>query len=247
MHRRSTRGGRRGGIATAAAALCIACGLGLIGTTLASQRPDPQMPPVSVVSETPVAAPEPGDAWFRRLRERDAAEAPQAVTGPVLPASEPVRLAIPSIGVDSALQHLGQDAEGGLEVPAPGPRYDEAAWYRYSPTPGELGPAVLLGHIDSAAGGPSVFFRLGELQAGARIDVTRADGSAAVFVVDAVHRYAKKDFPTQLVYGDIDHAGLRILTCGGAFDRTTRHYLDNIVVFASLVSPGSIPPPVSGP
>lgn len=239
MQRRSTRGGRRGGIATAAVALCVAGGLGLIGTTLASQRPDAQMPPVSRETLAPSPTTEPGDAWFRRLRERHAAgDSPQAVTGPVLPASKPVRLEIPSIDVDSVLQHLGQDADGGLEVPAPGPRYDEAAWYRYSPTPGALGPAVLLGHIDSAANGPSVFFRLGELQPGARVAVTRADSSTAVFVVDAVHRYAKKDFPTQLVYGDIDHAGLRILTCGGAFDRTTRHYEDNIVVFASLAPSG---------
>lgn len=207
---------RRGVVATAAVALCLVGGLGLIGTTLASQRADPVMPqPVAGTVETPSPAAEP-------IAQR-----------PVLPPSRPVRLEIPAIGVDSALQHLGQDADGGLEVPQ-GPRYDEAAWYRYSPTPGAMGPAVLLGHIDSAANGPSVFFRLGELKGGDRIAVAREDGSTAVFTVDAVHRYAKKDFPTEVVYGDIDHAGLRILTCGGAFDRATRHYLDNIVVFASL-------------
>lgn len=212
MEQGRARGRRRGFLATAAVACCLAGGLGLIGTTLASQRPDPFMPPPSRVSEAP----------------------PPALERPALPPSKPVRLEIPSIGVDSVVQHLGQDAEGGLEVPAPGSHYDEAAWYRYSPTPGERGPAVLLGHIDSAADGPSVFFRLGELRAGARVVVTRADRSIAFFVVDAVHRYAKKDFPTRLVYGDIDHAGLRILTCGGAFDHASRHYLDNIVVFASL-------------
>jgi len=218
MEQSRTRGRRRGFLATAAAALCVAGGLGVIGTTLLSQRADPSMPTVSLQSDVPTLAP-----------------APVLDGEPTtLPSSKPVRLEIPSIGVDSVVQHLGQDAEGGLEVPAPGPHYDEAAWYRYSPTPGALGPAILLGHIDSASDGPSVFFRLGELRAGARISVTRADDSIAVFVVDAVHRYAKKDFPTRLVYGDIDHAGLRILTCGGAFDRATRHYLDNIVVFASL-------------
>lgn len=211
---------RRGNVATAAVALCLVGGLGLIGTTLASQRADPVMPPAIAASERPPPAPEP------------------AADRAVLPSSRPVRLQIPSIGVDSTVQHLGQDADGGLEVPQ-GPRYDEAAWYRYSPTPGAMGPAVLLGHIDSAANGPSVFFRLGELKAGDRIEVRREDGSIAVFAVDAVHRYAKKDFPTQVVYGDIDHAGLRILTCGGAFDRATRNYLDNIVVFASLVPPGA--------
>jgi sortase (surface protein transpeptidase) len=148
--------------------------------------------------------------------------------------SQPVELRIPSIGVISTLQHLGQAADGSLEVPAPGPRYNDAAWYKHSPTPGELGPAVLLGHVDSAADGPSVFFRLGELEPGDRVSVERADGATAVFTVDRVRRYSKDDFPTSLVYGDIDHAGLRILTCGGAFDDSTGHYLDNIVVFASL-------------
>lgn len=148
--------------------------------------------------------------------------------------SKPVALDIPAIGVDSVLQHLGQTPEGALEVPS-GDRYNDAAWYRYSPTPGSLGPAVLLGHVDSAAEGPSVFYRLGELERGDRISVERADGSIARFVVDEVRRYPKDDFPTDLVYGDIDHAGLRILTCGGAFDDAAGHYLDNIVVFASLL------------
>ena len=81
-----------------------------------------------------------------------------------------------------------------------------------------------------------MFFELGKLRPGDRVSISRADGSVAVFVVDGVHRYAKDDFPTKLVYGDIDHAGLRILTCGGAFDSATGHYLDNVVVFASLVN-----------
>ena len=76
---------------------------------------------------------------------------------------------------------------------------------------------------------------MGELRSNDRVVVTRADGSRATFVVDEVHRYSKDDFPTQLVYGDIDHAGLRILTCGGAFDDASGHYLDNVVVFASLI------------
>jgi sortase (surface protein transpeptidase) len=158
-------------------------------------------------------------------------EEPQAST---LPRSKPVTLDIPSIGVHSAVQYLGQTAEGALETPAPGPLYDTAAWYRYSPTPGSLGPAILMGHIDSAWNGPSVFFRLGELRPGDRVSITRADDSVAVFVVDRVSSYAKDDFPTDLVYGDIDHAGLRLITCGGAFDDATGHYLDNIVVFATL-------------
>ena len=99
-----------------------------------------------------------------------------------------------------------------------------------------MGPAVILGHVDSFEG-PSVFFRLGELVPGDRISVARADGTVAHFTIESVRRYSKEDFPTDFVYGDIDHAGLRILTCGGAFDDTTGHYLDNIVVFASLEWP----------
>jgi sortase (surface protein transpeptidase) len=141
---------------------------------------------------------------------------------------------IPSIGVHSELQSLGLTDDGALEVPA-GALYDQAAWYRHSPTPGSLGPAIVLGHVDSAANGPSVFFRLGELRPGDLVIVDREDGSTATFAVDEVHSYAKDDFPTKVVYGDIDHAGLRILTCGGAFDDSTGHYLDNVVVFASLL------------
>jgi hypothetical protein len=157
------------------------------------------------------------------------------VRGPILARSKPVHLVIPSIDVDSVVQYVGREADGSLEVPTPGPHYNEAAWYRYSPTPGSLGPAILLGHVDSANDGPSVFFRLGELERDDRISIERADGSTAVFQVDKVSRYAKDDFPTKTVYGNINHAGLRILTCGGAFDESTGHYLDNVVVFASLL------------
>lgn len=100
-----------------------------------------------------------------------------------------------------------------------------------------MGPAVIVGHIDSAAEGPSVFFRLGELQPGDRVSITRTDGTVASFSVDKVRRYPKELFPTDLVYGDIDHAGLRLITCGGVFDESIGHYLDNIVVFASLEEP----------
>lgn len=157
-----------------------------------------------------------------------------AAVASTLSRSRPLRLDIPSIDVHSAVRHLGQTPGGALEVPAPGPHYNDVGWYRHSPTPGSLGPAILLGHVDSAADGPSVFFRLGELRSGDLVSVTRADNSVAVFRVDEVHSYAKDDFPTELVYSDIDHAGLRIVTCGGAFDDSTGHYLDNIVVFASL-------------
>lgn len=105
------------------------------------------------------------------------------------------------------------------------------------PTPRSkpLGPSVIEGHVDSASGGASVFFRIGALVPGTKIRVARADGSSAVFAVDAVRRYPKDDFPTALVYGNTDHAALRLITCGGTFDRRTGHYRSNVVVFARLV------------
>lgn len=201
----------------------VAGGIGLAGISLASQ------------DRTPPAM---GDGSVSRRADDGGSKVRSAsskVRGPILARSKPVRLVIPSIDVDSVIQYVGQEADGSLEVPAPGPHYNEAAWYRYSPTPGSLGPAILLGHVDSASDGPSVFFRLGELEKDDRISIERADGSIAVFEVDKVSRYAKDDFPTKTVYGNIDHAGLRILTCGGTFDEGTGHYLDNVVVFASLL------------
>jgi sortase (surface protein transpeptidase) len=131
--------------------------------------------------------------------------------------------------------HLGQTAQGALQVPPRGPDYDKVAWYRNSPTPGSIGPAILVGHIDSAAKGPSVFYRLSALKRGDLVLVTRADRSVAVFKVDDVRRFRKRGFPTNLVYGDTDHAALRIITCGGAFDANVGHYVDNTVVLASLI------------
>lgn len=217
------RVGFGGVIATGAALATLLSGLALIGVALASQR-IPAEPALSRVDPSTVAAaPE--------------QERPPRIAGPsVLPRAKPVTLDIPAIDVHSVVRELGRTAEGALETPAPGPHYNDAAWYRHSPTPGELGPAILLGHVDSASEGPSVFFRLGELRRGDRISVTRADGSVAAFIVDEVRRYPKEDFPTELVYGDTDHAALRILTCGGPFDSVAGHYLDNIVVFASLIT-----------
>ena len=227
---------RRGSLATAIVILLFASGVGLIAVSIAAQERAPSVAMAGERERSYQRTTRP-DPWAgTRSATRKASGLPPGVKGPILPASAPVSLDIPSIDVHSDLQHLGQTAEGALETPAPGPRYDEAAWYRFSPAPGSVGPAVVLGHIDSASGGPSVFFRLGELQRGDRVSIERADGSTATFEVDFVRRYAKNDFPTRTVYGDIDHAGLRLLTCGGAFDDATGHYLDNIVVFASLTS-----------
>lgn len=153
----------------------------------------------------------------------------------VLPRSRPVRLRIPTIGLDASVDVVGLTAAGALQVPAAGPGYDLPAWYRGSPTPGELGPAVVVGHVDSWTG-PSVFFRLGALHPGDQVQVTRADGSRATFLVTGVRRYAKSRFPTRLVYGPVSYAALRLITCGGPFDRTSGHYRDNTIVFAVLTA-----------
>jgi Sortase domain len=155
-----------------------------------------------------------------------------AVSTPPLARSAPIRVQIPTIGVDSALMQLGLQADGSLQVPSVG---FPAGWYTGAPTPGELGPAILAGHVDWG-GQPGVFYHLRDLQPDAEVTVTRQDGSGAVFRVTQVKEYPKDKFPTDVVYGDLDHAGLRLITCGGSFDRQTRNYDDNIVAFADLVA-----------
>ena len=161
--------------------------------------------------------------------------APGADAAAPMWASAPTRLQIPSIAVDSGLEPLGLQTDGTMEVPASG---FPAGWYTGAPTPGEMGPAIIAGHIDW--NGPGVFFLLHTVVVGDEIDVTREDGSIAVFGVTEVGEYPKDAFPTALVYGDLDYAGLRLITCGGTFDKASGHYEVNVVVFATLVR--STPP-----
>jgi hypothetical protein len=253
-----TAGNHLGLIAMVVAGIFGLTGVGVIGYALTHQEHAPQ-PPLSVgqsatPSTTPTASPTdtstvnptggtgaaPTDNPTGAGATPDPGAPPKAdkpkTTGRVMSRSLPVSLSIPAIHVQTSLLHLGQTAQGTLQVPPPGPDYDKAAWYRLSPTPGELGPAILVGHIDSAAKGISVFFYLGALKPHDTVRVTRADGSVAVFAVDEVRRFHKQDFPTKLVYSNTDHAALRIITCGGAFDRDSGSYLDNTIVLASLVS-----------
>lgn len=226
------RGGRRGLVATVAVAVFTAIGATAIGLSVAAQKHAPQPPASAAGSLGPAAvSPTPSES----SAAGSSSDPSPKVVG-ALPRSNPVSIDIPAIRVHSTLQSLGLTAQRTLQVPAPGPHYNEAAWYKYSPTPGSLGPAVISGHVDSAAQGPSVFYNLGDLRPGDTVLVTRADGLVAVFSVDGVRRYPKNHFPTLLVYGNTDHAALRLITCGGAFDSATGHYVDNIVVFASLVS-----------
>ena len=146
--------------------------------------------------------------------------------------SVPVRLQIAAIGVDSTLMDLGLRADGTMEVPPGG---FPAGWFTGAPTPGELGPAIIAGHIDMK--GPGVFYDLQKLKPGDKVTVTRKDGSKPVFRVTRVAQFPKDQFPTALVYGNLDHAGLRLITCGGSFNSASGHYEDNFVAFADLVAP----------
>jgi LPXTG-site transpeptidase (sortase) family protein len=151
-----------------------------------------------------------------------------------VPVALPASVRIPAIDVESEVISLGLQPDGSLAVPQPGPDYDKAAWFDGSPRPGQAGPSVIEGHVDSAASGPSVFYRLGDLAAGDRIEVTHDDGSAVAFTVDEVRVVPKDDFPTYDVYGNTAGPELRLITCGGPFDSSARSYVDNVVVFASL-------------
>ncbi|ROZ52942.1 class F sortase [Rhodococcus sp. WS1] len=149
---------------------------------------------------------------------------------PVTAAQRPVRLEIPSIGVDTIIIDLGLDTDGTLEVPPDG---KAAGWYTGAPAPGEVGPAIIAGHVDWE-GVDGVFFDLRNLEPGADIIVTRGDGSRAVFTATSIEHFPKENFPTNVVYGDLDHPGLRIITCGGSFDETARSYNDNNIAFADI-------------
>ncbi|MEW2415189.1 class F sortase [Streptomyces sp. NPDC046866] len=148
-----------------------------------------------------------------------------------LPGSPPIRIRIPSIGVDAPLAGLGLARDGSLEVPPPA-RPDLAGWYRDGTTPGAVGTALVVGHVDDASG-PAVFYRLGALHRGAAVEIRRADGRTAVFTVHAVEVYDAKGFPDARVYGPSARAELRVITCGGRFSPRTG-YQGNVVVFAHL-------------
>lgn len=168
--------------------------------------------------------------------------APPAVATPVPvvhagpPAAErsavPVGLQIPAIGLaEPSVVDLGIDGAGRLEAPED---FARVGWFTDGPLPGAVGPAVMVGHVDSRAG-PAVFYRLRELEAGDEIVVPRSDGGRSRFAVDRIEQYPKDSFPALQVYGATPGPELRLITCGGTFDRSVRHYVDNIVVYASAV------------
>jgi sortase (surface protein transpeptidase) len=148
----------------------------------------------------------------------------------VMSRSVPTRIWIPSIGVDSSLMKLGLLQDGSLQVP---PKGFPAGWYTGSPTPGELGPSIIAGHIDWK--GPGVFYRLDRMQVGDKIMVDRSDGSTATFIVTRIASFPKNKFPTEAVYGNLNYPGLRLITCGGNFDFVSHEYVNDLVVFAQVI------------
>jgi len=159
------------------------------------------------------------------------ASAPKAAP---LPPSEPVRIEIPSLGVNAPIVRLGQAADGSVQVPPLGD-HNLAGWYDRTVLPGQAGTSVILGHVDNFTG-PSVFFSIKMLRPGDTVTVVRADGKSAEFSVDGVQKVTKATFPSAAIYGNTRYPGLRLITCGGPFDSATRQYLDNIVVYSHLVS-----------
>jgi hypothetical protein len=229
----------RGGVPRPEAA-GLAVVLALAGGLLTAQgvrlRADPAaaMPaePVAAAPERAVperAATEPGGGGASAPGHRPRTAKPPAGR------SVPTRLDIAAIGVHTGLIRLGLNKDGTVEVP-PLAGDSPAGWYQHSVTPGENGSAVLLGHVDSARDGPAVFYRLASLRTGDVITVRRADGSTVRFGVTGSRRYPKKSFPTDDVYGPAPYPVLRLITCGGSFDRGRGSYRDNLVVSARALA-----------
>jgi sortase (surface protein transpeptidase) len=190
----------------------VAIAVGTAGLVLSAA---PAAPPVP----QPAAIPAPSG---RAVLPASLATAPQA--------ARPAWLSVPAIGVRARLVYLGLNKNGTLQVPA---STAVAGWFTGSPRPGAVGSAVIAGHVDSYTG-PRIFFWLRTLRPGDRVYVGRADGTMAVFTVTRVRMYAKDQFPTAAVYGPVPDAELRLITCGGVFDRSLGRYLSNVVVFARL-------------
>ncbi|MQY32721.1 hypothetical protein SRB17_06750 [Streptomyces sp. RB17] len=153
------------------------------------------------------------------------------LAAPALVPSIPTRIRIPEIRVNAPLMGLSLTRSGSLDVP-PAQNKNLAGWYEAGTIPGETGTAIVAGHVDNTEG-PAVFYDLGALKRGARIDIDRRDGSVAVFTVDAVEVYAASNFPDEKVYGAAPRPELRVITCGGGYSRATG-YQGNVVVFAHL-------------
>ncbi|MFB7614960.1 class F sortase [Kitasatospora sp. NPDC056181] len=227
-HRRAAALGP-GRLTAGAVAVTVAAGAWLVQDGSAGSG-GPPLPPAPAAAPAPSPGPLPGTAPV---------PSPGSLPGPAkpapapLPASTPTRIRIPAIKVDAPLVGLGLDSAQHLATP-PMEQRNLAGWYRDGVTPGAAGNALTIGHADNRTG-PAVFYRLGLLRPGDTVEVLRQDRRTAVFTIDDVRVFAKKDFPDALVYGATDRPELRVITCGGKFDRKTG-YESNTVVFAHLSS-----------
>jgi LPXTG-site transpeptidase (sortase) family protein len=173
------------------------------------------------------------DAWFQAPANVPP-PLPQITPAPPMLPSTPVRIVLTRLGINAPIKSVGLAKDGTIEVP-PSQNANLAGWYRNMSTPGEVGPAVLLGHKDTATR-PAVFSRLPEIKNGDTIEVKRQDKTTAVFTVGGVEQASKKTFPTQRVYGEQQNAQLHLITCGGVYNRRTGHYTDNVIVYATMTS-----------
>jgi len=225
---------RPGTVLTVVAAVTLVVGggtaaaVGIAGRD--AQAPPPLSAPTTSSEPTPVSSASGPSSPAATTPEPTSTLAPAQTVAPA-PAAAPVQVSIPSIGVTSDLLQLGLQADGTLEVPR-GDDFDRAAWYDGSPRPGDVGPAVIEGHVSSKARGPSVFFELSTLAVGDRVDVLREDGTTASFEVYDLQQFPKDGFPSLQVYGNTPGPELRLITCGGTIAESDGHYTDNIVVFA---------------
>lgn len=241
-------GGRHGRPWRAAGAAVVVLlamvGSGMIGASMnTAPAPRPPQPRAQAGSSvvTPDTGTDRGDPVNAEANEADEAAADEQAaqaTGEEsstvrLPRSTPTTISIPRIGVNANIMSLGTNPDGTIQVP-PLEQAERAGWYEPGPSPGEIGNAVIVGHVDSAKIGPAVFFQLGALQSGDTITVAREDGMQATFTVESVTSYPKESFPTELVYGPSEKASLRVVTCGGQFDEASHSYRNNIIVLATM-------------
>ncbi|MFJ7942597.1 class F sortase [Streptomyces sp. NPDC096354] len=205
-----------------------AAGLGLlmIFNSFGTAEDNKPLAPPSMAAPAPAAAPPAPPA--------PSAAASPSPTGLFMPRSKPTKLQIPSIAVNAPFTPLTIGAGGHLNAPPPNDT-NLVGWYKGGVTPGERGAAIVAGHVDTTTG-PAVFLQLQFVKQGATVDITRADGSVATFKVDSVEKFSKAHFPNDLVYADTPDAQLRVITCGGTYDRKAKDYKDNVVVFAHLDS-----------
>ncbi|MGX4687788.1 class F sortase [Streptomyces sp. JNUCC 63] len=182
-------------------------------------------PPAAVASHRPTPAPPTVGTGTDAKADAD---------GKALPRSAPTRISIPDIGVDAPFTKLSLDASGHLSPPPPN-NTNLVGWFRGGASPGERGPAIVAGHLDTKTG-PAVFAGLDQLEPGALVDITRADGTVVRFKVDSVEAFSKADFPDDQVYADTPSPELRLITCGGTYDRKRQDYQANVVAFAHFDS-----------